>query len=53
MHVRATRNTGATLGEVRETLFHVAIYAGIPAAHAAFEIAKAELGEAPSSGQDA
>jgi 4-carboxymuconolactone decarboxylase len=51
MHLRATRNTGATLEEVRETLFHVAIYAGIPAAHAAFEIAKAELGEA-SAGQD-
>jgi 4-carboxymuconolactone decarboxylase len=54
MHLRATRNTEATLVEVRETLFHVAIYAGIPAAHAAFEIAKAELGEAaPPAGPDA
>jgi 4-carboxymuconolactone decarboxylase len=54
MHLGATRNTGATLVEVRETLFHVAIYAGIPAAHAAFEIAKAELGEAaPPAGSDA
>jgi 4-carboxymuconolactone decarboxylase len=53
MHLRATRNTGASLEEVRETLLHVAIYAGIPAAHAAFEIAKGELGEAPSAGTDA
>jgi 4-carboxymuconolactone decarboxylase len=53
MHLRATRNTGATLDEVRETLFHVAIYAGIPAAHAAFEIAKEELGEAPPVEPDA
>jgi 4-carboxymuconolactone decarboxylase len=53
MHLRATHNTGATLEEVRETLLHVAIYAGIPAAHAAFEIAKRELGEAPPAGTDA
>jgi 4-carboxymuconolactone decarboxylase len=53
MHLRATRNTGATLDEVRETLLHVAIYAGIPAAHAAFQIAKVELGEAPPAGTDA
>jgi 4-carboxymuconolactone decarboxylase len=43
MHLRATRNTGASPEEVREALFHVAIYAGIPAAHAAFELAKAEF----------
>lgn len=52
MHLRATRNTGASPAELRETLFHVAIYAGMPAAHAAFEIAKAELGEASSAGTD-
>jgi len=43
MHLRATRNTGASADEVREALFHVAIYAGVPVAHAAFAIAK-ELG---------
>jgi 4-carboxymuconolactone decarboxylase len=43
MHLRATRNTGASPEEVREALFHVAIYAGIPAAHAAFALAKAEF----------
>lgn len=47
MHVRATRNTGATPEEVREALMHVAIYAGVPAANAAIKIAKqayAEIG---------
>jgi 4-carboxymuconolactone decarboxylase len=53
MHLRATSNTGATPAEIRETLLHVGIYAGIPAAHAAFEIAKGELGEAPPAGRDA
>lgn len=43
MHVRATRNTGVSLAEVREALFHVALYAGVPAAHAGFTLAKREL----------
>ena len=41
MHIRATRNTGASLSDVREALLHVAVYAGVPAANAAFKIAKA------------
>ncbi len=45
LHVRATRNTGATADEVKEVLMQVAIYAGIPAANSAFRIAKAALGE--------
>lgn len=40
MHVRATRNTGATPTEVREALLHVAVYAGVPAANHAFKIAR-------------
>ncbi len=40
MHLRATRNTGVTREEVREILLHVAVYAGVPAANAAFAIAK-------------
>lgn len=40
MHIRATRNTGATLADIREALLHVAVYAGVPAANAAFKIAK-------------
>jgi 4-carboxymuconolactone decarboxylase len=43
MHLRATRNTGASTREVREALFHVALYAGLPAAHVAFSLAKREL----------
>src|SRR4051794_28934255 len=44
LHIRATENTGVTPNEVAETLLHVAIYAGVPAANTAFAIAKAELG---------
>lgn len=40
MHLRATRNTGATMEEVREALLHVAIYAGVPAANHAIQLAK-------------
>lgn len=43
VHLRATRNTGASEREVAEALLHVAVYAGIPAANAAFATAKAEL----------
>lgn len=39
LHLRATRNTGASRDDVREALLHVAIYAGIPRANAAFRIA--------------
>ena len=40
MHVRATRNTGATREDIREALMHVAVYAGVPAANHAFKIVK-------------
>lgn len=40
MHVRATANTGVSPEEVREVFHQVAIYAGVPAANAAFAIAK-------------
>ncbi|MGE0280649.1 MAG: 4-carboxymuconolactone decarboxylase [Rhizobiaceae bacterium] len=43
MHIRATANTGATRDDIAEALMHVAIYAGIPAANAAFRVAKQEL----------
>lgn len=43
MHVRATANTGATEDDIKEALLHVAIYAGVPAANAAFKIAKREF----------
>ena len=40
MHIRATRNTGATPEDIKEMLFHVAVYAGVPAANRGFAIAK-------------
>ncbi len=39
-HVRATRNTGVTMDEVKEVLLQVAVYAGAPAANSAFAVAK-------------
>jgi 4-carboxymuconolactone decarboxylase len=45
MHVRATRNTGATKDDLREAMMHVAIYAGVPAANRAIKIIKETLGE--------
>ena len=46
MHVRASRNTGASPDDIKETLLHVAVYAGVPAANRAFKIAKRELAKA-------
>jgi 4-carboxymuconolactone decarboxylase len=46
MHLRAAERTGASAAEIREALFHVAIYAGLPAAHAAFAEAKRIAAEA-------
>jgi len=43
MHVRATRNTGASPQDIAETLMHVAVYAGVPAANSAFKAAKHAL----------
>ncbi|HEY6104291.1 MAG TPA: 4-carboxymuconolactone decarboxylase [bacterium] len=45
LHLGASRNTGATPREIAEVLLHVALYAGIPAANAAFAEAKRILGE--------
>ena len=40
LHLRATRNTGASEADVMEALLHVAIYAGVPRANNAIRIAK-------------
>ena len=45
MHIRATKNTGATSDDIREALMHVAIYAGVPNANHAIKIAKRALSE--------
>ena len=51
MHVRATRNTGATAEDVREVLLMVAVYAGVPAANAAVKVAKRVYAEEPREGE--
>jgi 3-oxoadipate enol-lactonase/4-carboxymuconolactone decarboxylase len=45
MHVRAARRHGLTEAEIAEVLLHTAVYAGAPAANAAFAIAKRTLDE--------
>ncbi len=48
MHVRAALRNGLTPAEISEVLLHVAVYAGVPAANRAFELANAVLqGEEP------
>lgn len=44
-HIRATRNTGVTRDDLKEVFHHVSIYAGIPAANAAFNVAKRTFDE--------
>lgn len=50
-HIRATRNTGVTQEEVKEVLLQVAVYAGAPAANAAFAVAKRVYKEMESEGK--
>jgi 4-carboxymuconolactone decarboxylase len=40
LHLKATANTGTSMADVREVLMQVAVYAGVPAANAAFRVAK-------------
>jgi 4-carboxymuconolactone decarboxylase len=45
LHLRAAKNTGVSVEEIIEILFHVAVYAGVPAANRAFKVAKSIYGE--------
>ncbi|HEY0420066.1 MAG TPA: 4-carboxymuconolactone decarboxylase, partial [Acetobacteraceae bacterium] len=45
LHVRASRNTGATEADIAEVMIQVAAYAGIPAANSAVRAAKETLKE--------
>ena len=45
MHLRATKNTGASKEDVKEVLLQVGVYAGLPAANKAFKIAKQVFSE--------
>ena len=49
MHLRATRRTGATAEQITETLLHVAVYAGVPAANIAFAAMQRVLGDDPAA----
>lgn len=45
MHLKATRRTGASPQDVMDSLLHVALYAGIPRANHAIQIAKRVFAE--------
>jgi 4-carboxymuconolactone decarboxylase len=49
LHLKATANTGTSMADVREVLMQVAVYAGIPAANAAFRVAKKHYAENDST----
>jgi 4-carboxymuconolactone decarboxylase len=43
MHVRGAKRNGLTDAEIAEVLLHTSVYAGVPAANAAFAIAQEAL----------
>src|SRR4051794_4043301 len=45
LHVRGALRNGLSLAEIREVLLHTAVYAGVPAANAAFAVAQRVLRE--------
>lgn len=46
LHIRAAGRNGLGPQEIGEVLLHTAVYAGVPAANAAFAIAQRELDQA-------
>ena len=45
MHIRASRNTGASPDDIIQAFMHVAVYAGVPKANHAIKLAKATFEE--------
>lgn len=45
LHLRGSQNIGVDPHEIAEVLMHVAVYAGVPAANAAFAVAKKVFSE--------
>jgi 4-carboxymuconolactone decarboxylase len=53
LHVRGALRNGLTAEEIGEVLLHTAVYAGVPAANAAYAIAQRVLEEeSPRDGED-
>ncbi len=52
LHIRAARDAGIPAEEVAAVLMHVGVYAGIPAAHTAFDAAKRIYEEAEQGDAD-
>ena len=50
LHVRAARRNGLTADEISEVLLHTAVYAGVPAANAAYAVARQVLAEEEAAG---
>jgi 3-oxoadipate enol-lactonase/4-carboxymuconolactone decarboxylase len=50
LHVRPALRNGVTAEELRSLLLHTAIYAGVPAANAAFRWVKDVLGDPMDQG---
>jgi 4-carboxymuconolactone decarboxylase len=53
LHLRASRNIGVDPHEIAEVLLHVAVYAGVPAANAAFSTAKNVFDQFARSSEEA
>ena len=47
LHLRAARNNGVSVDQVKEALLQTAIYCGVPAANSAFAIAQHVFSEMP------
>lgn len=45
VHVKGARRNGCSVEEIKETLLHAALYAGLPAAKESFRVAKAALAD--------
>ncbi|MBV8431235.1 MAG: 4-carboxymuconolactone decarboxylase [Solirubrobacterales bacterium] len=45
LHLRGAQRNGLTEEEIREVLLHTAVYAGVPAANAAFAVAQRVFSE--------
>jgi 4-carboxymuconolactone decarboxylase len=51
MHVRAALRNGLTSAEIAEVLLHAGVYAGLPAANAAFRLAEVAVRDEDADGR--